>query len=262
VFVQTAGAGVFRRQTKPAPHQTLHTYTYTHTSPKPNKTTTQGLIKLEWATGRVEILANTIAADSPIAPGAPITYANDLDIAPDGTVYFTSCSDIVPQRGAGGFWDTYKAWLLDFMRGAPRGRLLAYDPNTKRARALAEGFYYANGVAVASDGSYLLMVETNRLRVHRHWLQGPRAGETEVVIDRLPGAPDGVSRAADGNFWVAVLAPVPPVAKLLGEVGVRAAYAWLPDRLRPPLKSWGAVVKVGCFFSGGGALLLVLVACH
>ncbi len=34
----------------------------------------------------------------------------------------------------------------------------------------------------------------------RHWLKGPRAGTTEVLIDRLPGFPDGVSRAPDGGW--------------------------------------------------------------
>jgi hypothetical protein len=73
----------------------------------------------------------------------------------------------------------------------------------------------------------------------------PQAGTTEVAIDRLPGAPDGVSRASDGNFWVAVLSPVPPIAKLLGEPGVRAVFAWMPDWARPAIKPWGTVIKVG-----------------
>ena len=29
-------------------------------------------------------------------PATPINYANDLDIAPDGTVYFSDCSHIKP----------------------------------------------------------------------------------------------------------------------------------------------------------------------
>jgi len=64
------------------------------------------------------------------------------------------------------------------------------------------------------------------------------------VLEHLPGAPDGVSTAADGTFWVALVSPVPPIAKLLKDPTVRALYAWLPSWARPPLKKWGAVAKV------------------
>lgn len=49
-----------------------------------------------------------------------------------------------------------------------------YNPETRQAHVLAKGFYYANGVALGPGGDYLLMVETNRIRVHRHWLKGPK----------------------------------------------------------------------------------------
>jgi hypothetical protein len=238
-------------------------------------------------------------------------------------IYFTACTDIQPQKNADGYWDTYRwggggggaargappprpprgpprrsGWLLDVAQGAPAGRLLVYDPATRETAVLAKGFYYANGVALAPNGEYLMMVETNRIRVHRHWLKGPKvggsfgwdgkghcwpaappsrgpaararslvpqerprscvppsrapaqAGTTEVAIDHLPGVPDGVSRASDGNFWVAVLTPVPPIAKLLGEPGVRAAFAWMPDWARPAPMKRGIVIKVGR--RGGG----------
>lgn len=133
-----------------------------------------------------------------------------------------------------------------------------YDPATREAKVVLKGLYYANGVALSKEGDYVMVVETNRIRVHRHWLKGPKAGATEVVIENLPGAPDGIARASDGNFWVALLSPVPPIAKLLGEPAVRAIYAWLPDALRPKLKPWGAVAKV-CELRRG--LLGGLVGC-
>jgi sugar lactone lactonase YvrE len=34
--------------------------------------------------------------------------------------------------------------------------------------------YYSNGVALAPDGSYILVAETGTLRILRHWLQGPK----------------------------------------------------------------------------------------
>lgn len=38
----------------------------------------------------------------------------------------------------------------------------------------AQGFYYANGVALSKDDSYVVMAETDRLRVHKIWLKGPK----------------------------------------------------------------------------------------
>ncbi len=42
-----------------------------------------------------------------------------------------------------------------------------------------------------------------------------QAGSVDTLIDGLPGFPDGISRAADGNFWLAVLTPRIPVVPLL-----------------------------------------------
>ena len=37
----------------------------------------------------------------------------------------------------------------------------------------------------------------------------------EVMIDSLPGFPDGVSLAEDGNFWITLAAPNQPFVKVL-----------------------------------------------
>jgi sugar lactone lactonase YvrE len=50
------------------------------------------LIQYEYISGAVTILASHVSANSAIDPGTPITYANDLSIAADGTIYFTSCT--------------------------------------------------------------------------------------------------------------------------------------------------------------------------
>ncbi|GFR47987.1 hypothetical protein Agub_g9811, partial [Astrephomene gubernaculifera] len=94
------------------------------------------------------------------------------------------------------------------------------------------------------DESWVAVVETSRLRVLRHWLKGPQAGTTDVLIDRLPGFPDGISRASDGNLWVALVAPVTALPKLLKYKALRVLLAYLPAWARPPIKSWGAVLKV------------------
>lgn len=209
----------------------------------------KGLLKYDYSTGDVTLLATHVSSSSHIDPGSTITYANDLAIARDGSIYFTSCTDIIPPLNAMGFWDTYRAWFLGLMQALPKGRLLKYDPKTKEAHVIAKGFYYANGVALSPDESFVVMAETDAIRAHKIWVKGPKAGQAEVLIDRLPGMPDGVDASPTGGYWISLVAPAPPFKSLLLQTGlrsplVRALVAWLPPKLRPGLKAWGAVVKV------------------
>ncbi len=78
---------------------------------------------LEQATGKVVILASQVSNDSPLDPGSVINYANDADIAEDGTIYFTTSSDIPVVPNAFGFWDTYASFTLTMLkvRHSPQG---------------------------------------------------------------------------------------------------------------------------------------------
>jgi hypothetical protein len=42
-----------------------------------------------------------VSADSPLAPNTPVEFANGVDIASDGTVYFTHASDVTAYRCVG-----------------------------------------------------------------------------------------------------------------------------------------------------------------
>ncbi|KAH7281011.1 hypothetical protein KP509_36G025300 [Ceratopteris richardii] len=44
---------------------------------------------------------------------------------------------------------------------------------------------------------------SSKNRLLRHWLKGPRAGETEVLVV-LPGYPDNIRLNSDGDLWVAM----------------------------------------------------------
>jgi sugar lactone lactonase YvrE len=60
------------------------------------------------------------------------------------------------------------------VQGSLSGRLLRYDPDSRQTTVLAGGFLYANGVALSADESFAAVVETTSMRVHRHWLKGPK----------------------------------------------------------------------------------------
>ena len=71
---------------------------------------------LEKTSGKVVILASQVSDDSPKAPGSIVNYANDLDIADNGTVYFTTSSDIPVVPNKLGFWDTFAVFSLTMLQ--------------------------------------------------------------------------------------------------------------------------------------------------
>jgi sugar lactone lactonase YvrE len=127
--------------------------------------------------------------------GDSLGLVNDLDIAGDGTIYFSESSTETT--------DT----LLDLLEHRGNGRLLAYEPGAGDVDVLLEGLYYANGVAVSPDESFVLVVETTEYRVTRLWLEGPQRGDREVFVDNLPGFPDGISCDEENTFWLALMSP-------------------------------------------------------
>lgn len=127
------------------------------------------------------------------ADGAPITYADELAIATDGTIYFSDASS----RFESGF-------PYDLLEARPYGRLLAFDPRTGGTRELLDDLYFANGVALSSDERFVLVVESFRYRITRFWLRGPRAGTSDVFADNLIGFADNITATPEGAYWVAM----------------------------------------------------------
>ncbi len=146
--------------------------------------------------------------------GAPLRYANNLDIASDGTVYFSvSTRRFAPQDAEG----TLGASILDLMEHGRTGAVFAYDPETAALRTVAEGFSFANGLALTSDESALVLAETGEYRLWRIEL-GAREGEKSILLDGLPGFPDNVQRdpSPDGDrIWVGLVSPRRAIADLL-----------------------------------------------
>ncbi|KAK1310261.1 Strictosidine synthase 1 [Acorus calamus] len=81
------------------------------------------------------------------------------------------------------------------------GRLMKYDSQTKQVTVLLRGLFFANGVAVSKNKSYVLVTETTQNRIQRYWLSGAKNGISEIWVE-LPGSPDNIKRNNEGNFWV------------------------------------------------------------
>lgn len=182
----------------------------------------------------------TVLADE--ADGIPIRYADDVDVAADGKIYF---SDASTRFGAKEFGGTYPASLLDLMEHGGHGRLLMHDPVTGVTTTLLEGINFANGVAVGHDQSFVLVNETGEYRVLRYWISGPRKGQSEPLIEALPSFPDNISTGREGRFWVALVSPRDRnFDDLSGSPLGRKIVQRLPEFFRPKAVAYGHVIAI------------------
>jgi sugar lactone lactonase YvrE len=190
----------------------------------------KGLLAVD-ANGDVSLLTDHVSRDDPVC------YANAVVIADDGTIYFTDASTRFSPVGWGG---TYEASVLDILEQTASGRVLAFEPSTGSTSVVANGFSFANGVALSGDGSRLFVSETGRYRV---WSIDSRArdihvqrdsAQASVLLDNLPGYPDNLMRGRDGRIWVGLFRPRNPAADGLSDkpfmrkVLLRLPRAWLP----------------------------------
>ena len=165
--------------------------------------------------------------------GAKFGCLNDLDVAADGTIYFTEASRKFPMS----------QFANDILEHQPNGRFLAYDPKTQKTRTIVDGIYFANGVAVSPDQSFVLVNETGLYRVLKVWLTGPKQGQRDVFIDNLPGFPDGISSNGKGKFWLALVTPRDAVFdKILPYPFARKIVYRLPEVLHPAPKRYSFVL--------------------
>ncbi len=187
----------------------------------------RGLLRID-KDGNIEELSTE-------AGGVPLNFTNDLDIAADGTIYFSDASTRFQQT----------EYLYDLLEARPHGRLLRYSPESGETEVLLEDLYFANGVALSQDEDYVLVNETYRYQITRYWLAGPDAGSSEIFIENLPGFPDNLSRAPDGSYWLALftvrstemdaLHPFPALKQFL---------ARLPENFWPQPEPWGFVAQL------------------
>jgi sugar lactone lactonase YvrE len=183
----------------------------------------RGLLRVTPA-GSVEVLATE-------AGGVRFGFANDVDVAADGRIYFTDASS---RYGV----DEY---LYDLLEARPHGRFLVHDPATGATAVLARGLYFANGVALSRDESFAVVAETYRYRLLRCGL-APGEG-CEVFADDLPGFPDGVASDGAGTFWAALYTVRnPAVDRLHPHPWAKRLLARLPRALWPKPRPYGLVL--------------------
>eukprot|EP00191_Tetraselmis_sp_GSL018_P022107 CAMPEP_0177619900 /NCGR_PEP_ID=MMETSP0419_2-20121207/26554_1 /TAXON_ID=582737 /ORGANISM="Tetraselmis sp., Strain GSL018" /LENGTH=358 /DNA_ID=CAMNT_0019119293 /DNA_START=370 /DNA_END=1448 /DNA_ORIENTATION=+ len=191
----------------------------------------RGLCVVEAGSRKAILLAASVSEDSPLEPGTSIDFADDVDVSSDGTVYFTDACNIPPAKVADRDYDTLGASRISAFVG-PTGRVLSYNPATGKTHVLATGLWFANGIALSEDETYLAVASSFSNRVYRLWIKGVKAGSMEPLAN-IPGVPDGVSAGSNRTFWVAVVSPTPPIwFHIAGNRFARWAATQIPEASR------------------------------
>ena len=187
-----------------------------------------GLIRIQ-PDGRSEIVLDSV-------DNIPIRYADDLDIARDGTVYLSDATTKFDPTRFGGSFMTSR---MDLMEHGGHGRLIEYTPNTGRARVVVKGLQFANGVAMTHDDRGVLVVETGSYQMVR-WNRDAPNSPPQVVAGPFPGFPDNVTRGLNGRYWVGLVSKRSPILDALSDWPTLRKIAYrLPLWLQPKARSTG-----------------------
>ncbi len=174
---------------------------------------------------------------------SPILYADDLDIGPGGVIYFSDASTKFGAQAAG---QTMKASLLEIMEHGRTGRVLAYDPASGETSLIMDNLSFSNGVAMGPDGQSILVNETGEYRIHRIWISGPKKGQSEVIIDNLPGFPDNINPGAEpGTYYVGLISRRSEFLDNMSGKPFWRKFAWrLPESMKPKAVDYGFIIHI------------------
>ncbi|KAK4312704.1 hypothetical protein Pmani_015889 [Petrolisthes manimaculis] len=142
--------------------------------------------------------------------GEVALLTDDLDVDSDGYIYWSDASANANLDKA----------LIELF-ASPSGRLLRFDPKTQTNKVLVSNLHFANGVQLTHDQQSVLVCETFKNRVLRHWLHGAKAGQTEVFVDRLPGSPDNIRSNGNDGYYIAIVTVFPDSLREVGNTAGR-----------------------------------------
>jgi ribose transport system permease protein len=165
-----------------------------------------------------------------------LRLADDLDIAPDGRVFFSEATVRYEMH----------EWPVDCLESRGNGRIICFDPKTGTTRTVLKNLVFPNGICMMQDGQSFLFAETWACRVSRYWFDGPRKGSVEPLIADLPGYPDNINRASDGTYWLALVGirtPAFDLALRMPGFRRRMARRVAPDEWLYPNINTGCVLR-------------------
>lgn len=126
-----------------------------------------GLLLVDTTTKGIELV---LPAGTDLGGGVALEYPDDVAVGPDGMVYVSNACSIRPTPDLS-VTRVSKLCVLGNQKG---GKIVAYNPATGAVSVLIDDLYFANGLAVAPDGQFLLSVDSITQVVNRYWLQGEK----------------------------------------------------------------------------------------
>jgi len=134
----------------------------------------------------------------------PLAFCNDLEISEDGNrIYFSEPFSYGHASMGGGT-------IGEAVTLANNGRLWRHDLVSGETRLVAEGFNFVDGVLYdlhpgKEREQSMLVSQTASFKLTRFHLRGPKAGQSEILIEGLPGMADGIDRDENGNIWTGLI---------------------------------------------------------
>ncbi|MBX9455488.1 MAG: SMP-30/gluconolactonase/LRE family protein, partial [Rhizobium sp.] len=195
-----------------------------------------GLYKIDRDRNVIKVTDETSRSTFSVIDDSRLRLADDVDVAPDGRIYFSEATVRYEMHD----------WPVDALESRGNGRIICYDPRTGKTTTALKNLIFPNGVCTAQDGQSILFAESWACRINRFYISGPKAGQVERVLDRLPGYPDNINRASDGTYWAAIMgmrSPALDVALRMPGFRKRMARRIAPDQWLYPNLNIGCVIR-------------------
>lgn len=174
------------------------------------------LVPIKFLSGYADAGVSAVTGQ-PTGPAGPIFFTQGIAVpslpgaAP--VIYFTDTADAPPAlpKKPGAAWNAFGATRANLFSGKPTGRLLEYNRVTGKTTVVASGFYVANGIALSSDETAVILNESMSMRVLKVPLTQAAGITNTTVFANSPGYLDSVSATpARTGFWVCVFSLANP----------------------------------------------------
>lgn len=133
----------------------------------------------------------------------PFALCNDMTVSADGMRVYISEPFERPDAAMG------SGAVPEAIGLFPQGRLWMLDRKNETISLILTGFTFVDGILIEQGSNGLeesvLFTETTKFRLIRAYIDGQKAGKSQVVFADLPGLADGLDRDEHGRIWVGIL---------------------------------------------------------
>jgi len=195
-----------------------------------------GLYKVTPDRQVIRVTDETNRSTFSIVDDSRLRLADDLDIAPDGRIFFSEATIRYEMHD----------WPVDALESRGNGRIICFDPRTDKTHTVVRNLIFPNGICLSQDNRSILFAESWACRISRYYIAGPQSGQIERVINNLPGYPDNINRASDGTYWAAIMgmrSPALDVALRMPGFRKRMARRIAPDQWLYPNLNVGCMIR-------------------